>query len=302
MGPIANQILTHYDEINCIAVALSDNSLTGGHVVPLPEAYSNRYQNIRALLTTNLLPKREQLIQIRRRLQNASVEVESTKRAIEQETKSDSEQIIQRLTTVEALRQSKISQEVLRVEAELDAIDRLIGRVEHANRDSSKNTNTGIKYLSAIPGAPPLETVQVPRAIGMVEFIHDYPDLSSRIQVLSTKPLSVQVDFPTDDFPRETAERLEVISRCDRMMHAVAVKDQMLWTALQDKARAEEQLLDERRLSHAYAEETAQWAEVAQELKRQLAVAEQERSTALRDIQDMREVMRKHNIYYNVRP
>ena len=82
--------------------------------------------------------------------------------------------------------------------------------------------------------------------------------------------MSVQTEFPTDDFPKEVAERLEIISRCDKYLHAMNVKDQILWTALQEKKQSDEQLTEERKLSQEYAEEVAHWAELSQNLSQQL--------------------------------
>lgn len=92
------------------------------------------------------------------------------------------------------------------------------------------SSNTVITLTSAIPGASAIETIRAPKAALMVDLIQQFSDISMQIDKLSSKNLSVQVDFPTNDFPKEVAERLEVINRCDRYMHALNVKDHMLWT------------------------------------------------------------------------
>ena len=151
---------------------------------------------------------------------------------------------------------------------------------------------------SAAPGSIPLESVRAPRAASMVELIQQFGDLSSTIERLSSKSLSVQTDFPTDDFPKETAERLEVISRCDKYMHAVTVKDHMLWTVLKEKERQEELLQEERRLSHDYAQEVAKWAEISQSLTHQVMQLKQEKDKIERKNFDLINILRENNVFY----
>ena len=153
---------------------------------------------------------------------------------------------------------------------------------------------------SAAPGSLPVETIRAPRAASMVELIQQFADLNSTIERLATKAVTIQVDFPTDDFPKETAERLEVLSRCDKYVHALSVKDHMLWSALQEKERLEEQLAEERRLSHEYAQEVASWAEMAQTLSQQVLALKQDRERIDRRNKDLIDTLRQHNIYYSV--
>ena len=68
---ISGRVLTHYDETTGIPLPKSsvDQHLAMGNVViPLVEAYRTRYERLRALLTSKLLPKREHLLQLRRNL------------------------------------------------------------------------------------------------------------------------------------------------------------------------------------------------------------------------------------------
>ena len=151
---------------------------------------------------------------------------------------------------------------------------------------------------SAAPGVAPLEAVRAPRAVLMVELIQQFSDITSQIERLSSKILNVQVDFPIDDFPKETAERLEIISRCDRYAHAISVKDQMLWTTIKEKDQQTDLLEAERKLSHEYAQEVAKWAELSQELSDKLITASQERDNLESINNELLNVLRTHNIYY----
>lgn len=299
---ISNRILTHYDETAGVALPsheIEQHRNVGGKIVPLVDAYKTRYENLRMLLTGKLLPKREHLLQLRRQLQNTSVEVDATRRAIERETLTDTEQVLERLRGVESMRQSAVKHQILHIEEELQIIERVVKRVEQANLDeSSINHTTNVLLTSAHPSSIPVESLRPPRALYMVELIHQYSDLCARISSLSDKPVTVQVDFPTDDFPKETAERLEVISRCDKYMHALTVKDHMLWQALKDKEQAEELLSEERKLSYEYAQEVGNWAEVSQKLTKELLAQRDENERLARDNRDLMDIMREHNLYY----
>jgi hypothetical protein len=64
------------------------------------------------LLTSKLLPRRENFLQLRRQLLNASADVEAARVAIEKETIADADRIIERLRAVESSRQSAIHHQV----------------------------------------------------------------------------------------------------------------------------------------------------------------------------------------------
>lgn len=302
---ITGSSLTHYDETAGVAiphVAVNSHRAMGNTVVPLHESYHIRYDRLRALVTGRLLPRRETLTQLRRQLQHTSAEVEATRKAIERETIADTDQILERLRTAESMRQSAIKHQIIQLEEELQAIERLVSRVDISNSDDMALAGTGgISLTSAAPGAPPVHAIRAPRAFMMVELIQQFSDLTAQIERLSSKPLSIQVDFPIDDFPKETAERLEIISRCDRYSHALSVKDHMLWAALQEKDKTLEQLDEERKLSHDYAKEVAQWAELSQTLKSKLDDMTKLKDSLEAQNSDLQSILREHNIFYVIK-
>lgn len=299
---ITGRLLTHYDETAGIAIpntAVEQHKNMGNTVIPLIESYRARYDKLRSLLTTKLLPRREHLLQLRRQLQNTSAEVLAVRKGIERETMTDMEQILERLRATESMRQSAIMHQVLQIEEELESIERMVRRVELANDDSiNAYASTGVLLTSAVPGRTPIESVRVPRAASMVELIQQYGDLSSQIDRQSVKPLTVQIDFPVDDFPRETSERLDIIARCDRYVHALSVKDHMLWTAIQEKDHAEELLAEEQRLSHEYAKEIASWAEMSHKLANDLKSSKNDNDLLDRRNKELIEILRRNNLYY----
>ena len=171
-----------------------------------------------------------------------------------------------------------------------------------ANIEEGKTQpTTGVLLTSASPGSIPAETVRTPKALSMVELIHQFSDLFENIEKLSSKSVTVQVDFPTDDFPKETSERLEVIARCDRYLHAVNVKDHMLWTSLKEQEKIQEELQEERRISFEYAKEVTNWAEVAQELTKQLLAQKKLNDDLAKENRDLFGILQDHNIYYAAR-
>ena len=133
MEVITGRLLTHYDETAGVAIprtAIDQHRAMGNTVTPLVESYRARYDRLRSALTGRLLPRREHLLQLRRQLQNCSAEVAAAKKGIERETNTDSEQIIERLRAVESMRQSSIKHQILQLEEELEAIERIVRRVE----------------------------------------------------------------------------------------------------------------------------------------------------------------------------
>jgi hypothetical protein len=300
---VTNRVLTHYDETAGVAIArweVDSHKGIGNVVVPLPDAFKTRYERLRTILTGKLLPKREHLLQLRRSLQSTSIEVDATRRNIERETQTDSEQIIERLRSLESMRQSAIKHEVMKLEEELQIIERLVRRVEQANIDETEQlSTTAVLLTSAYPGTvPAVESIRTPKAVAMVELIQEFGDLYASINQQANKPVSVQVEFPTNDFPRETTERLEVMGRCDKYLHAVSVKDHMLWKALQEKEKAEEDLAAERRLIQEYSQEILAWAEQTRALKQENIMLRQEHDQVVMRNRDLMRVLREYNISY----
>jgi hypothetical protein len=241
-------------------------------------------------------------LQLVRRLEVCSVEVEASRKAIERETITDTEQILERLRTIESHRQSTIKHQVLQLEEELSAIERVVRRVELANEQTLPNAvsgSTGVLLTSAATGGMlPVETVRGPKSNAMIELIQQFSELRTSIERLATKPITVQVDFPSTDFPKETAERREIIAKADRYVHALAVKDQMLWSTLKEKERVEEQLEAERALNERFTQDIAEWAETAQAMKENMDDLKYENKRMQNRIQDLIDVLRANNIHY----
>lgn len=189
------------------------------------------------------------------------------------------------------------------MENELESIERTVRRVEIANEQRSNIDGTSGITLTSVSSAIPgtllaVESVKGHKAASMVELIQQFTDISSTIERLSTKALTVQVDFPATDFPRETADRLDKISRFDKCMQAVQVKDQMLWSVVKEKEEREDLVRHEKSLCEKYAAELADWTELAQGLLQQLELQKQNGSRLARRNEELIQVLRDHNIMY----
>ena len=235
----------------------------------------------------------EHLLQVRRQLTTIGEEVAASRKAIEKETLKDVEGILERLRTCESLRQSSIHHQVLLVDEELEAIERSVRRVEAANDDSIFGNTHGV-LLSSSSNHSGLEMVRAPRAQIMVELIQNFADLTNQIERLSAKQINVQSEFSTDDFPKEINERLEIIAKCDSYLHAVKVKDQLLWTALQEKESLEEQLQHEKSLCSEYAHEVSQWATMSQECVQEMVRCKKENEALRNQNNYLQELLKSH--------
>lgn len=160
---------------------------------------------------------------------------------------------------------------------------------------------SGLTILGSSPSAPAVQTASGNTVSNMVEIIQQYGELSATLDRLSTKQISVQTDFHTDDFPKETAERLEVISKCDKYMHAIAVKDQMLWVAMQEKKKAEDSLEQERKLSQEYAQEIAQWAEMSQLMASQIRSEKSAKLELEQRVEELTSILHDNRIFVDVK-
>ena len=142
------------------------------------------------------------------------------------------------------------------------------------------------------------EAYSMPRAAKMVELIQEYADLTASIEGLSSKALAVRVDFSADDFPRETKDRLDVIARCDKYVQALAVKDHMLWEAIQERDELRKNLHEEQELGKEYALEVAKWADITQGLSSQLQNLQDQYASVLEKNRALVNLLRDHNIYF----
>lgn len=186
------------------------------------------------------------------------------------------------------------------MEKELQAIDRVVQRVEAANQISpfsGASTFSGLSVLGSSPTAAPITSASGQAISSMVEIIQQYGELSATVDRLATKQIVIQNDFRTDDFPKETSDRLEVVARCDKYMHAIAVKDQMLWVAMQEKKKAEESLEEERKLCQEYALEIAQWADMSQQMATQIRNEKSENEVLQRRVEELMNVLRDNRIF-----
>ncbi|CAM9501571.1 unnamed protein product [Hapterophycus canaliculatus] len=235
------------------------------------------------------MPVRERLLQLRRRFHGRGEEVRAAKAAIERETLADAEAIVERLRSVEALKQATLAQGVSSVTAELEAVENLADQVASVTAFSS--SNPGVHHPSRA-NEPDFEGTAK-----MVDLIQSYRELCNSIDRVANRPFDPTIGVEADDYPHETAERLEVLRRADQYEQALDVKDHMLWSAMQESERFKEKCLEERSLGQEFAEEAQEWVKLTGKLsdrvntltveKEQMARLQKENDVLTRENQEL---------------
>ncbi|CAM9207788.1 unnamed protein product [Scytosiphon promiscuus] len=238
--------------------AVASQQALGHTIVPLSEAYGRRLSRLQSLASSRLMPVRERLLQLRRRFHGRSEEVRAAKSAIERETLADAEAIVERLRSVEALKQATLAQGVNGVTAELEVVEKLADQVVSVTALSSSASDS--QYPS-IPNEPDFEGTEK-----MVELIQSYRELCNSIDRVANRPFDPNIGVRADDYPHETAERLEVLRRADQYEQALGVKDQMVWAAMQESELLKQKCQEERTLGQDFAEEAQEWVKLTGKL------------------------------------
>mmetsp|Transcript_709 Transcript_709/g.1747 ORF Transcript_709/g.1747 Transcript_709/m.1747 type:complete len:435 (-) Transcript_709:1555-2859(-) len=256
---------THFDETSGVPVPaerVSYHVATGHTVVPIMDAYSKRHSRLCALLSRRLMPRREQLMNIMRRVRSRVEEVRAKRTAIERTTMQDVETMIERLRSAEALKLSTLGSQLSDVQAEIEAIDRITEQVEGAR--SAGGVGAGIADFGGGSGADtgPLSSLDI---------IQMFPELCSAIDKPSSRPVGNMVDVTAEDLPTEVAERLEVLRRADKYEEALALKDAMLWELMQER----EGLLDKQEKNgetlKQFEDEMANWLALSDKMAEEIA-------------------------------
>ena len=196
-----------------------------------------------------LLQKRARLAQLGNEVRGRIEEVMAAKAVVERETVSDCEAILERLRAAESVKLATLSQSANEVDAEVEAIDRLVRQVDGAGGDGST---------------------------AMLGLIQGYPDLVRGLERLASRALpglpTAEAGATLADFPRETKKRVYAMNREPRYEEALAVKDRMIWEVMQERIKAEKALAEEKTLCEEYSEEMGSWLEMTDRLGREVNV------------------------------
>lgn len=134
----------------------------------------------------------------------------------------------------------------------------------------------------------------------MLHLIQQYPDLQMTIDKLSQRIPSIDPDYVSAsgaDFPTEVADRLAVVARCDKYAKAIAVKDEMLWQAMQAMHKVEDALAKEKELNEQYCQEMQEWSALLQSHAVSIQQLTVDKERLIRENQTLRELLRKHNVH-----
>jgi len=195
---------------------------------------------------------------------------------------------------------------MLQLESELEAIERVMRKVDLANEPNSNNnintrniTLTSVGSIESNIFLGPASTDRNHRAAAMVELIQQFVDISATIERLSSKPLNLApVDFPSTEFPRELSDRLDKASRFDKCVHALDVKDQLLWEVMCERDQMKGLLGQEKDLCQKYASELADWAELAQGLAAQVTELKVYKKAVEERNDELIQLLHDNNILY----
>ena len=153
--------------------------------------------------------------------------------------------------------------------------------------------------VSATTHIGPNSGITPPNPALMLHLIQQYPDLQAKIDELAQRFPNIDTDFNANDFPTEVSDRLAVISRCDKYAKAISLKDEMLWIALSEKEKIEQQLQKEMLINKEYCEEINKWASSLQDHVNKLEVTKQEKEKLRQENIKLKDLLRKHNIHYH---
>ncbi len=216
---------------------------------------------------------------------------------------ADTEAILERLRSAEALKQARLLQRLAEITVELEALDKVVRKVSGV----APPRDLYITRMTVNPDVPILPAgyaSEFEDTAYMVDLIQSYGDICAMIERVRDRPFIVDGKMPSDDFPRETAERIKVLERADRQEcrvvvviqthnsirnnaahvqiiryeKALAIKDQMVWNLITEVRQLEEKAEAETQLGREYEKELEEWATLANRLAEENSVLLREKA------------------------
>jgi hypothetical protein len=229
-------------------------------VAGLVENYHSRMSSM-TTVHARLMAKREALLHQLSRIGARREEVASARRAIERETLADSEAVLHRLRSAEALKQSFLAHEGEHLAEDIRAIDAFSQHLAELAPTVGE-------------GEPDTRSSVEPRVA--LSFMRAYPELCADADRLLARPIKTSIDVDADDFEREVASRAAVLKRHQALLDLLAAKDAIIHLLLREREAAEAKLTS----SHAEsASELRRWVELAERLASELQVARTDGAT-----------------------
>jgi len=249
----------------------------------LSEAFHTRMHSL-SVAHANLMAKREAMLYQLARLRSRAEEVAAARRSVERETMADTEAMLHRLRSAEALKQSILRHDMDVLAGDIAAIDRFAGDLsshsavagseaagaaagDHdgtsavqtlANRGHTMVQGQGLQQL--VSGG-----VQPQRALG---FMREYPALCSEADRLLAKHVKQDIAVSSEDFERETASRLALVDQVAALRELNDSKTSVIEALLREREAA---AADVAAITQASNDEVQQWVELTDKLTAQLA-------------------------------
>jgi hypothetical protein len=254
----------------------------------LAEAFHTRLHSL-SVAHANLMAKREAMLYQLARLRSRAEEVAAARRSVERETMADTEAILHRLRSAEALKASLLRHDMDVLAGDVAAIDRFAADLSsHASggpqdtaaaaatggaaSDSgaavqtlANRSSTGMMVSGQGMGGVLSGDVHPPRALG---FMRQYPALCSEADRLLAKPVKQEVGVASGDFERETASRLALVEQVRALQELNDSKTSVIEALLREREAA---AADVAAITQASNDEVQQWVELTDKLTAQLS-------------------------------
>jgi hypothetical protein len=216
-----------------------------------------------------LLAKRDHILHQIGRLRAKMLEVAHVRGVMERDIQSEASEALQRLASAEALKQMKVQREVDELARHADAINVLAAEVEAVTsapdamsseflgryrvrkvsfvwrcRFSNRNRNRISPPGAAVPSADAIPPDVMPRPRALLLRPQAMYDACDR---LARRPLPEPAEVNALDFEREARVYTAASKERDALSRLLAVKDNMIWTLVEERDAAKEELADAQR-------------------------------------------------------
>ena len=245
----------------------------------LSEAFHTRMHSL-SVAHANLMAKREAMLYQLARLRSRAEEVAAARRSVERETMADTEAILHRLRSAEALKQSILRHDMDVLAGDIAAIDRFAGDLSShggspaadaaaASGEQEGNAVQTLANRGTVQGQGLQQVasggVQPQRALG---FMREYPALCSEADRLLAKHVKQDITVSAEDFERETASRLALVEQVAALRELNDSKTSVIEALLREREAA---AADVAAITQASNDEVQQWVQLTDKLTAQLA-------------------------------
>eukprot|EP01083_Nonionella_stella_P064910 169640_1 len=182
-------------------------------IVALEQAYRDKIQMLQSIVDSKLLPKKNTIIQQMRALEQAMASMNGAAETIHREILSDAQTIRDRLDSVKASKMATLEVDTNNLRADLRRI-----------------SDFSAEMISAKSSARDLYA-----------FLMRATELAEGAKRLAARPVKREINVTTDDFPKETRDRLEKLERYEQLRSLIKAKDDMLWFLLSERDRFQSQ-------------------------------------------------------------